>query len=1194
MILRIIFSLLISPLLVSAQCLDNYRNLIPDQTPSYPENFGNSVALYGDVMAVGASYSDSLGYKAGIVYLYQKTNGTWRRFGVLRPSIVTEQAHFGTTVKMTADYILVGCNFGKPGVYIYRRPSTGWTTGTETVYLNNGTNFFGGYFDLSPDQQTLAISDVSNGAVYVYHKQISEEWNTGIAPQFISAAESPPDAYLLGTDVHFINDHSFAYTTNPFVDPNKYNIYIFSDHTSGYTNFQWEAKLTDNYTGSSFGSSIESNSEGIFRYQNGNIIFYKMPSSGIWQNAIPDCIIPVSTINGIEIDPFYVNYKVSTNSIDFVAQLTDKSTSVFRLTKSGATWCDGVINTVIFSESMPPAGATQVSVVAFDSNGSNTLVYARTFTEDTPLNAVGIGILSMDNNNQWTRQVLAKGIFDASDANFGRRLWQQGNYLFVSSINEKSGGDEIGSVYVYKKENNSWLFVNKLREDPTNSDDEGFGASITGSGNTIAVAAYRYKPGKIFLYEGMNGNFDNPTLAQELKIPDANYDTYSMMAMNSQWLVIPVSSGSENTLLFYKKDISSEEWIFSYDSLIGNSNPFFKQTPYVDMDEHILAVGVGGQSVIIMELNSAKEKWIVKSTLKASDPDQDEFILDPSWPVIRMDGSYFGFSVKIADNKIFVTSPGKNNGGTDVGAVYLYVRQPGQPWKSGTETKKILPDNPIAHGYFGISLDVYGNTLAVSAIQSGAPGKVLVFQTHDYLWSDVAQVIQLNGTTSTNDHFGAVISISENDFVTSAYSETNAAGTAAGTVYLSKFSSMLQLIPPLCDNMSAINLTASPSGGTWSGPGVLNSTTGTFNPSITGIGTHLVIYKVPGCTYENKVRVEVKPGINAITNDLQEQYLCSLGKTKTMLSVQNDETLHYQWSFREDKTADFVALRDTLYQKEATSDEPGQYAVELSNAYCSTRLVFDIHLEELDVEINPFNTICDSTQTVVNLKSNYPGGIWSIDNNSQNLINPVTNTLNVTQLSNGTYITRYNYTSENQCQYNNSQQLEINRLPVITLKRQGSLCLSGSVTISTQDLGNDIHFIWMREDKDSIVAENNSDTYVTSSNGIYSVRVENQAGCQAKASPILIDDTITSKIFVPNVFTPNSDGRNETFKITFDSASPTKLLIINRYGKTVFEDDGTKEWDGSHSPPGVYYWQLNYTGCDKHEQQLKGFVELIK
>ncbi|MFH2096385.1 MAG: pkd domain containing protein, partial [Bacteroidota bacterium] len=56
---------------------------------------------------------------------------------------------------------------------------------------------------------------------------------------------------------------------------------------------------------------------------------------------------------------------------------------------------------------------------------------------------------------------------------------------------------------------------------------------------------------------------------------------------------------------------------------------------------------------------------------------------------------------------------------------------------------------------------------------------------------------------------------------------------------------------PFCLNDPAVYLSAATPGGTWSGPGITNSVTGRFNPSVAGPGIHTITYSVTdanGCT----------------------------------------------------------------------------------------------------------------------------------------------------------------------------------------------------------------------------------------------------------------------------------------------------------------------------------------------------------
>ncbi|MBE7441070.1 MAG: PKD domain-containing protein [Flavobacteriales bacterium] len=51
---------------------------------------------------------------------------------------------------------------------------------------------------------------------------------------------------------------------------------------------------------------------------------------------------------------------------------------------------------------------------------------------------------------------------------------------------------------------------------------------------------------------------------------------------------------------------------------------------------------------------------------------------------------------------------------------------------------------------------------------------------------------------------------------------------------------------PFCQNASTVNLSAVSPGGTWSGNGITDGTTGTFNPTTAGVGSHVITYTISG------------------------------------------------------------------------------------------------------------------------------------------------------------------------------------------------------------------------------------------------------------------------------------------------------------------------------------------------------------
>jgi len=93
---------------------------------------------------------------------------------------------------------------------------------------------------------------------------------------------------------------------------------------------------------------------------------------------------------------------------------------------------------------------------------------------------------------------------------------------------------------------------------------------------------------------------------------------------------------------------------------------------------------------------------------------------------------------------------------------------------------------------------------------------------------------------------------------------------------------------------------------------------------------------------------------------------------------------------------------------------------------------------------------------------------------------------------------------------------------------------------------------------------------------------------------------IQSHYRVPNAFTPDGNGINDTFAPVFDFIPQSYLFIIfDVAGKKIFQtSDPAEPWNGrdlSDKPvaPGVYVWFLQYTGYGEHPVQDRGAVTVI-
>ncbi|NOU60020.1 gliding motility-associated C-terminal domain-containing protein [Marinifilum caeruleilacunae] len=123
-----------------------------------------------------------------------------------------------------------------------------------------------------------------------------------------------------------------------------------------------------------------------------------------------------------------------------------------------------------------------------------------------------------------------------------------------------------------------------------------------------------------------------------------------------------------------------------------------------------------------------------------------------------------------------------------------------------------------------------------------------------------------------------------------------------------------------------------------------------------------------------------------------------------------------------------------------------------------------------------------------------------------------------------------------------------------------------------------------------------SSTYTVTEEGLYTLLFTDFNGCRGEDEIMVYVDRY--RIFVPNAFTPNGDGLNDTFGpvITGDIAGEEiEMYIYNRWGEMIYEfTDLGVGWNGTYKGkpvnPGVYVWTLIINGKSKQD----GSVSLIR
>ncbi|RYD92056.1 MAG: gliding motility-associated C-terminal domain-containing protein [Sphingobacteriales bacterium] len=117
------------------------------------------------------------------------------------------------------------------------------------------------------------------------------------------------------------------------------------------------------------------------------------------------------------------------------------------------------------------------------------------------------------------------------------------------------------------------------------------------------------------------------------------------------------------------------------------------------------------------------------------------------------------------------------------------------------------------------------------------------------------------------------------------------------------------------------------------------------------------------------------------------------------------------------------------------------------------------------------------------------------------------------------------------------------------------------------------------------------------------VRAKGQLDCQtsANSNPVTgkAANPLGNQIYIPNAFTPNSDGKNDVFLIYGTAIVNAKMSIYTQWGQLIYQSDNVANgWDGTFrgvaQPIGVYVYMVEAQLNDGTAVFRKGTVTLLR
>ncbi|MCB9225084.1 MAG: gliding motility-associated C-terminal domain-containing protein [Crocinitomicaceae bacterium] len=408
---------------------------------------------------------------------------------------------------------------------------------------------------------------------------------------------------------------------------------------------------------------------------------------------------------------------------------------------------------------------------------------------------------------------------------------------------------------------------------------------------------------------------------------------------------------------------------------------------------------------------------------------------------------------------------------------------------------------------------------------------------------------------------------------------------------------------PFCQSSHVEFITAVTAGGTWSGTGITNASTGEFTPSVAGEGIYTISYTTAGvCPATGTVNIEVLPALSVVVS--QDVSICE-GESTTLTAqgTGGDGNLTITWTDDQNNNVgtgtsiQVSPIVTTIYTATITD---GCNSLSASDQLTVTVIPLPvINFTALDFEgCVPFTAdFIDSTvPTGTNCSWDFGDGISS------------STCGNVSHVygSPGCYDVTYTV-SQNNC----TSTITIPSMICVFEYAEADFTANPDevdVENTIVDLENEsinaTSYEWTFEDGSISTVENPLHQFPEVI-GHYTVclKAMNDGMCNDSICKVVV---VTEQLifYIPNTFTPDGDQFNERFQPQFTSGFDIydfHLTIFNRWGEIIFESfDASVGWNGHYGDGGLvedgtYIWQVDFKSNQSDERYVqRGHVTVLK
>jgi gliding motility-associated-like protein len=294
----------------------------------------------------------------------------------------------------------------------------------------------------------------------------------------------------------------------------------------------------------------------------------------------------------------------------------------------------------------------------------------------------------------------------------------------------------------------------------------------------------------------------------------------------------------------------------------------------------------------------------------------------------------------------------------------------------------------------------------------------------------------------------------------------------------------------------------------------------------------------------------------------------------------------YEWL---NPAGELIGSAKSVVIQNAAYSMAGRYTVKVNSLGCEESTFIDISIIPPPVPAvgNPVPEICEGTSVELSAS----GGTYYSWSPAEGLSDPEIANPIASPLKTTLYTVKV---TSGSCFRTTTVNVIVNKIPKADAGPDKKILLTYDTKLEGKVSGDEIDFFWTPstglDDPRSlnpIASPSRSTTYT--------LNVVSRLGCITAIDEVFVK--VYEKLIVPNVFSPNGDGINDSWNITaIDAFDTSNVKVMNRYGEMVFESSGyTKAWDGKYKnndlPASVYYYIIKLRADIK---PVSGSVTLIR